>query len=337
MMVRMLDWADVNEMLRRAIGYRDRGIRGRYAPSPSGALHLGNLRTALLSWLHMRLLNGTWVLRMEDLDQPRVRPGSMESIYEDLAWLGLQADESCELGGPLGPYLQSERNAIYHAVLARLVEMDLVYPCICSRRDVAEAARAPHGRSPVYPGTCRLKSDTAERAVRLGRNPSMRVKVASMGRVEVQDEIMGSMQQDLATEIGDFIVQRSDGLFSYQLAVAVDDALMGMTHVLRGSDLADSTPRQVALLQTLGWPVPRYLHVPLMCDEYGVKLSKRDQSLGLSPLRNAGHSPESVIGLLAYSVGLVDGPQPISLKELLSTHTHQTLMGCMAANAAATR
>lgn len=269
-------------------------IRGRYAPSPTGRLHLGNARTALLAWLHIRALGGRFVLRIEDLDPGRSRPHFERWMLEDLRWLGLDWDEGPDVGGRYGPYRQSERAASYEAALARLD----TYECTCTRREVRDASVAPHGMEPVYPGTC------ARGPQRPDRPRSIRWRVPH-GEVRVLDAIAGELRQDVAREVGDFVLRRSDGAWAYQLAVVVDDADMRITDVLRGADLVDSTPRQVLLAHALGWSAPRYAHAPLVRGADGEKLSKRHGAPDLGRLREGGADPERVVAILAHSSGLV--------------------------------
>jgi glutamyl-tRNA synthetase len=295
-------------------------VRGRYAPSPTGDLHLGNLRTALLAWLFSRSQGGQFVLRMEDLDRPRIYPGSAERILIDLHWLGLDWDEGPDCGGPYGPYTQSERTTIYQHYLRQLQERGLVYPCYCSRAEIAHAASAPQqGQDgPRYPGTCRYLTTAQRREYEArGRRPSLRFRVDDERVISCMDEITGPLTQHVQHAVGDFILYRSDGIFAYQFAVVIDDALMHINQVVRGSDLLPSTARQTLLYETLGFPVPRFAHVPLMLDEQGRKLAKRSQSMGLEPLRAAGLSPAQVIGQLAASCGFLQRGTPITPKELL--------------------
>ena len=313
--------SEFDEQLARARQLREQGPRGRYAPSPTGPLHLGNVRTALLSWLQIRLVGGTYIMRNEDLDEPRAVEGCDEQIYEDLRWLGLDWDEGPDVGGPVGPYDQSERTHLYLDALLRLEEEGRVFRCYCSRKDVREAASAPHGSGGVvYPGTCRdLSPDQAEQARQRhpGRTPSWRYRVES-GPIAVEDHVAGVFEQDLGRDVGDFVVRRADELFAYQLAVVVDDALMGVTDVMRGDDLLASTPRQVELFEALELPVPRFWHVPLMYDEEGNRMSKRERSRSLVQLReDEGARPEQIVGRLAASIGLVDEGAQLSASELL--------------------
>lgn len=272
-------------------------VRGRYAPSPTGRLHLGNARTALLAWLHIRALRGTFVMRIEDLDEGRSRAAFAQGMLEDLRWLGIDWDEGPDVGGPWAPYRQSERDMGYRAALGRLA----TYPCACTRRELRAASLAPHGAEPVYPGTCRGRVFPAER-------PLARRFWVPPGEVTFTDACAGPQTQDVAQAVGDFIVQRSDGGWAYQLAVVVDDAAMRITHVVRGMDLLDSTPRQILLQRALDLPTPVYAHVPLVYGPDGEKLSKRHGAPDLAALRSENVDPRRVVGALAHSVGLVRDP-----------------------------
>jgi len=276
---------------------------GRYAPSPTGALHLGNLRTALLAWADCRERGGLFILRIEDIDKVRTVPGSEEQMLQDLRWLGIDWDEGPDVGGPAGPYRQSERDAIYQATLQALMDVRLVYPCACSRKELRTIASAPHGMDgPVYPGTCRPAPASTPASPALNTSEtSIRFRVDSKPLVEFHDLELGPQSFNLESDSGDFVVRRRDGLWAYQLACAVDDAMMGVTHVVRGADLLYSTPRQIALLRALGLPVPQYRHVPLVQDESGHRMSKRDGSASLQLLRDKGMSPEEA---RAYILGL---------------------------------
>lgn len=232
---------------------------GRFAPSPTGPLHVGSLIAATASYLQARSLLGTWLLRIEDLDPPREMPDASNEILRTLEAYGFTWD-----GAVL---YQSRRHAIYQAVLERLTAAGLVYPCACTRSEIADSTlEGPHG--PIYPGTCRdgLPSGRAPRA--------LRVRSAGAG-IDYVDALLGPQHHDLETEAGDFVVRRADGLTAYQLAVVIDDALQGVTQVVRGSDLLDSTPRQIHLQRLLGLPTPDYLHVPVAVNARGEKLSKQ--------------------------------------------------------------
>lgn len=303
-------------------------VRGRYAPSPTGALHLGNLRTALLSWLWARQAGGRFVLRMEDLDLPRARPGAAAGILADLRWLGLEWDEGPDVGGPYGPYTQSARQALYDAALARLRARGPLYPCYCTRAELARIASAPQGSDEParYPGTCRDLTD-AERAHRQaeGRRPALRFR-APDAPITFVDRVAGRVTENVAATVGDFVVRRSDGIVSYQLAVVVDDALMGVTQVVRGADLLASTARQLALYDALGCPRPtEYAHVPLLLDASGARMAKRDASQGLATLRECGMAPAQVLGMLAASCGLWPEGEPATPAALLAAFAPERL------------
>ncbi|VVE13913.1 glutamyl-Q tRNA(Asp) ligase [Pandoraea aquatica] len=245
--------------------------RGRFAPSPTGPLHRGSLVTALASWLDARAHGGVWIVRMEDLDEPRCVPGAADNILDTLTRLGLHSDE------PI--VWQSHRHALYEQALAALTASGLVYPCGCTRREIADSLTRVHARHSTlaYPGTCRdgLHGKTA-RAWRL------RVPDGDTARMHFEDRWMGSQTQDLATEVGDFVLKRADGQWAYQLAVVVDDQLQGITDIVRGADLLDSTARQIYLQACLDAPTPRYLHVPLVTADDGEKLSKQNGAAPLS-------------------------------------------------------
>jgi glutamyl-tRNA synthetase len=248
--------------------------RGRFAPSPTGLLHLGTARAALVAWQRARRAGGTLVLRLEDLDAPRVVPGSAEALLEDLHWLGLDWDE--------GPHRQSQRLGLYQEALERLKLQGLAYPCTCSRKEIAGIASAPHGdEGPPYTGVCRQGPRHP------GRPAAWRFKMADFA--------------------DDFVLQRSDGIFAYQLACAVDDGLMGITEVLRGEDLRSSAPRQAALLTALGFPVPAYVHVPLVLGADGQRLAKRNGALPIRELRGAGMSPQQVQALALENLTDLEG------------------------------
>ncbi len=295
--------------------------RGRYAPSPTGNLHLGNLRTALVAWLVARAMGGQFILRVEDLDHPRVRAGAATRMLTDLRWLGLDWEEGPDVSGPFGPYTQSSRKAIYDGLLARLRERELVYPCYCSRAELGRLASAPHvgEDAPRYPGTCR----TLTRQQRLrheadGRRPALRFR-APTTPITFHDRLVGSVTEDVAATVGDFIVRRSDGIIAYQFAVVVDDALMAVSQVVRGADLLSSTARQLALYDALGYRRPdTFVHVPLALDASGARMSKRDAQAGITALRERGVTPARVVGALAASCGLWKHGQAAALDEVLA-------------------
>ena len=285
-------------------------VRGRFAPSPSGRMHLGNLFCALLSYLSVKSRGGEWILRIEDLDTARCRPDYARQVEEDLRWLGLAWDEGGSAGGPDAPYFQSERTALYEAALARLRGMGLVYPCFCTRAQL-HAASAPHREDglTVYPGTCRgLTPEDIARREAAGRKGALRLRVPEE-TVTFTDGHLGEVTEYLPTDCGDFLLRRSDGLFAYQLAVVVDDAAMGVTEVVRGADLLSSTPRQLLLYELLGWEAPEFYHFPLLLSPDGRRLSKRDGDLGQGALRER-YTPEELIGKLAYLAGQNPGGGP---------------------------
>ena len=268
---------------------------GRFAPSPSGPLHLGNLRTALLAWCAARHDGGTFLVRMEDLTTGAAPVGEDQQLA-DLACLGLTHD---------GPVVrQSERAERYDAAVRDLELRGLTYPCYCSRREIREAAAAPHGASPdgAYPGTCReLSSARRDELEGAGRRPALRLR-ARDAQVEVVDELAGH----LVGHVDDLVLRRADGVASYNLAVVVDDAAQGVDQVVRGDDLWETTPRQVLLQRLLELPTPRYLHVPLALGTDGERLAKRHGAVGLSEQLEAGATVEQVVGLLASSAGLAE-------------------------------
>ena len=293
--------------------------RHRLAPSPTGALHVGNLRSALAAWLAARAAGGAILLRMEDLDTARVRTGAATAILEDLRWLGLDWDEGPEVGGPVGPYVQSERRGLYERARAALAASGLAYPCACSRAEVA--ASAPHGgdAGARYGGRCRDEDPATviERAGAAGRAVAWRFRVPER-EIRFVDGVFGERSERLPETCGDFVIARSDGVVAYQLAVVVDDAAMGITDVVRGSDLLASTARQIALHEALrevgvtppSTLTPRFLHVPLVLGREGEKLSKRERPASVGEMRGRGVRPERLAGVLARTLGLDVGDVP---------------------------
>jgi glutamyl-tRNA synthetase len=272
-----------------------------------------------VSWLAARAAGGRYLMRVEDLDTARVRPGLEARILDELRWLGVDWDEGPDVGGPSAPYRQSERLADYAAALRRLRAAGLVYPCFCSRAEVAAAAGAPHGPSdegPRYPGTCAALPAEEVRRRSASRQPSWRFRAAP-GPVPFVDGVHGPWTVDVAAEVGDFVVARADGVVAYQLAVVVDDAAMGVTDVVRGDDLLASTGRQLLLFAALGLPPPRFAHVPLVVGEDGERLAKRHGALSLGDLRAAGADPRAVVGLLAALSGLAAPGSAVSPAELV--------------------
>ena len=283
---------------------------GRYAPSPSGRMHLGNLMCCLLAWLSAKSKGGQVLLRIEDLDTVRCPRVYADAIMDDLAWLGLAAD------GPTPTVYQSERSEIYQQYYDVLLKKELVYPCFCSRSQL-HAASAPHRSDGqvVYAGTCRGLSDAEVARRSLTRAPAFRVQVPDE-EIAFTDGHLGRYAENLARDCGDFYLRRADGVFAYQLAVVVDDALMGVTEVVRGSDLLSSTPRQLWLYRELGLTAPQFYHLPLLLAPDGRRLSKRDGDQSLENLR-ARYTPQEIIGKLAYVCGLQDTPAPASPQELV--------------------
>ncbi len=297
-------------------------MRGRYAPSPTGRLHLGNARTALLAWLDARSRGGTFIMRIEDLDRARVPAGAEERLLEDLAWLGLDWDEGPDRGGPHAPYRQSERGARYDAAIDQLLAAGRAFPCACSRADVARAALAPHDADeygPRYPGTCRGLSpdEVRARAAAQGRAPAIRF-AGGGERIDFTDDVHGFVAAD-AAGVDDFVLRRADGTAAYQLAVVVDDAAMAVTRVVRGDDLIRSTPRQIALYRALAQPPPAFAHVPLVLTPSGERLAKRTRPEAVADLRDRGVTPEAVVGALAASAGLRDSGTRASPADLVAS------------------
>lgn len=282
-------------------------FRGRLAPSPTGALHLGNARSFLIAWLRVRAAGGRLVMRMEDLDHPKNKPGAAEQALADLRWLGLDWDEGPDVGGAYGPYTQSERIALYRQALDRLIALRRVYPCVCSRRDVEAAQSAPHaGEAGLsYAGICRGRFpdfDAAQAVLPPGRLPAWRFRAAAKP-VCFTDGLCGVQVQDVAAESGDFVLARHAGGAGYMLAVVVDDAAMDISEVVRGDDLLPATGRQIQLMEALGIEPPAYLHVPLVVGADGRRLAKRHGDTRIDALRLRGIPPERVVGLLAWWCG----------------------------------
>ncbi len=269
--------------------------RGRIAPSPTGFLHLGHAATFLAAAHRCKLHNGNLLFRNDDLDADRVRPLFTESALTDLRWLGIHWQEGPDAGGPCGPYSQSERLGLYKDAMDGLMRGGWVYPCSCSRRDLARAVSAPHAseEEPVYPGFCRPKTPLPRNA---DFNPDLnwRFRIPATERLSFTDGLQGAQSATAADDFGDFLVWRKDGVPSYQLASALDDALMGVTEVVRGADLITSTFRQLLLWRALNRAPPAFYHCPLLTDAAGNRLAKRDHSLSLRTLRETGWSPRDV-------------------------------------------
>lgn len=271
-------------------------VVGRLAPSPTGLMHLGHARSFLLAWCSVRAQGGLIRLRMEDLDTSRVRPEFVDACLQDLEWLGLDWDGPVEL--------QSTHAAEFQAVAKDLLKRGLAYPCICTRKEIELSRSAPHAEDAcaIYPGTCRDRFATLEQAQASGRQPALRLRVAGANPT-VRDYFAGEWTEDLATQVGDFPITSRDGQVAYQLAVVLDDARQGITEVLRGDDLLDSTPRQAFLQERLGLPRPRWIHVPLVLDEVGQRLAKRHDGLSLRSLREDGVDPARLVAWLAQGAG----------------------------------
>ncbi len=282
---------------------------GRLAPSPTGGLHLGHARTFLVAWLATRSRGGRVIYRVEDLDAGRVRADSIREAMLDLAWLGLDWDHGPDRGGPAAPYVQSDRQGLYEDALNRLKSQEFVYPCTCTRADIERAASAPHpeDEGPTYPGTCSGRS--VADADGLPGSFAWRFRVPP-GRLAWDDRLRGRVELDPARLGGDFVVGRAGVGASYQLAVVVDDAAMGVTDVVRGDDLIPSTPRQVLLYQALGCDPPSFAHIPLALGTDGRRLAKRDGALKLATLREAGVDPRRLVGTLARSCGWSNEIEP---------------------------
>ena len=286
-------------------------VVGRFAPTPSGRMHLGNVFAALIAWLSVRSQKGKLVLRMEDLDTQRTSDEYAEILRSDLQWLGLFWDEETPP--------QSRRSQVYDRYFEKLREMGLLYPCYCTRSQL-HSVNAPHlaDGTYVYPGTCRDLEDPPK-----DRLPAWRVRVPE-GSWEFHDLLFGKCSQDLSAECGDFVVRRADGVYVYQLAVTVDDGEAGVTEVVRGMDLLSSAPRQMYLQELFDFAQPQYGHVPMLLAPDGRRLSKRDKDMDLGFLQTHT-SPEALLGLLAYAAGLTDRQVPISARELAGEFTWEKL------------
>ena len=289
------------------------GVVGRFAPTPSGRMHLGNVFAALIAWLSVRSQNGSLVLRMEDLDTQRTSSDFAQILREDLLWLGLNWDEET------AP--QSQRTATYDRYFEKLQDEGLLYPCYCTRSQL-HSVNAPHlsDGTYVYPGTCRNLTE-----IPAGRKPAWRVMVPDK-EWAFRDLVQGDYSLNLATGCGDMVVRRADGVYVYQLAVTVDDGEAGVTEVVRGMDLLSSAPRQMYLQEKLGFSHPVYGHVPMLLAPDGRRLSKRDKDLDLGVLRTQ-LKPEDLIGTLAFAAGLIEKNRPISASELATIFSWENLRG----------
>ncbi|MBI5505392.1 MAG: tRNA glutamyl-Q(34) synthetase GluQRS [Deltaproteobacteria bacterium] len=303
-----------------------RAPRGRWAPSPTGLLHIGNARTALAAWLSVRQRGGAFVWRVEDIDAPRTVAGMAEAAVEDLAWLGLDWDEDPARGGPYAPYAQSQRSLVYEAALRVLAKRGRLFPCRLSRRDLIDMASAPHAEDehqageeePPYPAHARPADLEPGWYDRLSSGEAALRFAVDAGVVRFVDRLYGAIDERVDRSVGDFVLKRRDGLYAYQLAAVVDDWTMEIDEVVRGADLLGSTARQIQLLEALGARRPVYAHVPLVVGAGGEKLSKRDASITLRSLREQGAAPWQVVGYLAWSLGIVDRPMAATARELVS-------------------
>lgn len=288
---------------------------GRFAPTPSGRMHLGNVFSALLAWLSVKSLDGEMVLRMEDLDTQRTSGEFAQILREDLTWLGLNWDRETEP--------QSQRSRVYDSYFDRIREMGLLYPCYCTRSQL-HSVNAPHlsDGTYVYPGTCRTLQPGD---IPKDRAPAWRVMVPD--RIwKLEDRVQGHYERNLSTGCGDMVLRRADGVYVYQLAVTVDDGEAGVTEVVRGMDLLSSAPRQMYLQELLGFPHPEYAHVPMLLAPDGRRLSKRDRDLDLGQLRQ-NITREQLLGVLAFCAGIIDQKQPISPQELVKEFTWEKVHG----------
>ena len=291
-------------------------VRGRFAPSPSGRMHLGNIWSGLLAWLSARSAGGEMVLRLEDLDPDRCTRAWCDQVMRDLEWLGLTWDNE--------PVYQSERTAVYAQAFHTLEEQGLIYPCYCTRAERL-AASAPHrsdGQT-IYDGRCSRLTPEEREVLSQTRRPAWRVKVGEKS-ITFCDLLQGEYKEDLKTDCGDFILRRSDGVYAYQLAVVVDDAAMGVNQVVRGSDLLSSTPRQIYLQRLLGLSEREYGHVPLLLSADGRRLAKRDRDQELGELQSRYTAPE-LLGRLAHLAGLIPEPAPITAQQLIPLFSWEKL------------
>lgn len=293
---------------------------GRFAPTPSGRMHLGNVYSLLASWLAARSQGGMVRLRIEDLDPRAQNPAATKQLIEDLCWLGLEWDGSV--------VYQSQRTRLYQSAFDELRAQGLVYPCFCSRSEL-HAATAPHASDGnyIYAGTCRNLTTEQQATRALSKTPSWRLRVPdkgdSAGIITFTDLVCGHQEEDLASTCGDFVLRRADGVFAYQLAVVIDDADMGVTQVVRGNDLLSSVARQSYLQQLLHLPMPAYGHVPLLVAPDGRRLSKRDKDLDLGALRARGVAPRQILALLGSWLGLAPASEQLELEALIGKFNWQ--------------
>ena len=332
------------QILKEADGLKPT-VKGRFAPSPTGRMHLGNVFAALMSWLSAKSQGGQWLLRIEDLDPQRSHAEYAETLMDDLLWLGLEWDEGPRIGGGNGPYWQSQRSDLYEQALRQLQQKGLIYPCTCTRADIM-ATQAPHesdGRV-VYKGTCRpqravrwdvlmsgnggakgaspakevLRNEAPDAFTAPSAPAALRLIVPPQPLADVvcHDGHYGEVSENLASHCGDFIVRRRDGAWAYQLAVVVDDALMGVNEVVRGRDLLLSAPQQMYVARLLGYSQPAFAHIPLLINAQGQRLSKRDKSLDMGELRSR-YTAGELLGKLAHVAGLAPDEGPVTARELI--------------------
>ena len=294
----------------------NRPVCGRFAPTPSGRIHLGNILCAMISWLSVRAEGGRYLLRIEDLDAMRCPRSLADQIESDMEWFGIDWDDGGSTGGDY--WYQSTRTEIYDRYFARLQEKGLVYPCFCSRAEL-HTAQAPHRADGtyIYAGTCRnlTPEQILERTKK--RRPAARLRVPDR-EMSFVDGCQGLYTENISTDCGDFLIRRSDGVYGYQLAVVVDDAEMGVTQVVRGRDLLESTPRQMYLYELIGYEAPDFYHIPLLTAPDGRRLSKRDGDLDLGILRERFGRPEPIIGMMAKAIGLRPTAEPVTMTDLIS-------------------
>ncbi len=297
----------------------------RLAPSPTGQLHVGNAWAFLICWLAARSSFGQVILRIEDIDLHRSRKEYINAIMEDLAWLGLDWDKGPDT--ECRTYMQSSRMELYAAMLEQLRQKKLVYPCFCSRKELMAMASAPHAgeNAGVYPGTCaNLPPDQAAALIAGGRQHCMRLR-CNMDSISFYDRILGPVAFECRAWGGDFPLLRADGIWAYQFATAIDDALMGVNLVVRGNDLLDSTPRQIQVLKSLELRIPDYAHIPLLLSEDGERLAKRHRSLSLAQLRANGVDSRSLVGILAKLMGINPAGEPLSPHSLVDRFSLEKL------------
>ncbi|MBI3786616.1 MAG: tRNA glutamyl-Q(34) synthetase GluQRS [Deltaproteobacteria bacterium] len=303
------------------------GYRGRFAPSPTGDLHFGSAATALLAWLRARAANGAFLWRVEDIDTPRIVAGCEQQQRDDLHWLGLDWDEGPDIDGAHAPYRQSQRGPMYEEALARLAAQGLLYLCDCSRKEIAGVASAPHAgeEGPRYAGTCR-RHGMRQRHWR--RPPAVRLAVPDR-EIVVDDLLQGQLRQNVAAEVGDFILKRGDGIYAYQLAVVVDDLAMEISEVVRGVDLLTSAPRQKLMAELLGGRAPDFAHVPLVVGHDGSRLQKRNTAQTLRGQRAQGSTAAQLLRTIARTLGLqVPDRTDLRLQHFLDGFDISMLRGC---------